>query len=130
MSDVVSRPHDDKVLPYVVYALYLLAPFNGLTAVIGLILAYVSRPTAGPVTESHYTFLVRTFWLSIGWCLIGLALVLVGVPLLIVLIGVPVMLAGALILGVIGLWFVVRCVVGLVFLSRGEAYPRPRSWLI
>jgi uncharacterized membrane protein len=30
-----------------------------------------------------------------------------------------------LIMGGAGIWYGVRCVVGLVFLSRGEAYPRP-----
>ena len=32
--------------------------------------------------------------------------------------------------GVVGVWFAVRCIVGLVYLSQGEAYPRPNSWLI
>jgi uncharacterized membrane protein len=47
-----------------------------------------------------------------------------------VLIGIPLMVARRPILGAVGLWFVVRCILGIYYLARGEAYPRPRAWLI
>ena len=133
MTDVTHTPEradEDKVLPIVVYALYLLGFTNGLTFLVGLIVAYVNRDAAGPINASHYTFAIRTFWLSIWWFLIGLALTLVGLTLLVVLIGIPMMIVGGAILTAISLWFVVRTILGLVYLLRGEAYPRPRSWLI
>ena len=34
---------------------------NGLTVLIGLLIAYSNRDRAGPVMESHYTFQIRTF---------------------------------------------------------------------
>jgi len=129
-SAVTPRAEEDKILPAVVYGLYLLGFTNGLTFVIGLIVAYVNRDQAGPINESHYTFAIRTFWLSIAWFLIGLALVLVGIPLSLVLVGIPVLFVGGTILCAISLWFVARCVVGIYYLARGEAYPRPRAWLI
>jgi uncharacterized membrane protein len=85
---------DDKVLPIVVYALYLLGFTNGLTFLVGLIVAYLNRETAGPINASHYTFAIRTFWLSIWWFLIGLALFLVGLALAVLLIGIPMLIAG------------------------------------
>lgn len=121
---------EDKILPGVVYGLYLLGFTNGLTWIIGLIVAYVNRDAAGPINESHYTFAIRTFWLSIAWFLIGGALIFFGIPMLIVLVGLPMIIAGGLILGAVGLWFVARCVIGIYYLARGEAYPRPRAWLI
>ena len=127
---ITSRVEEDKVLPAVVYGLYLLGFTNGLTFLIGLIVAYVNRDSAGPINESHFTFAIRTFWLSIAWFLIGGALILFGIPMLIVLVGLPMIVAGALILGAVGLWFVARCVMGIYYLARGEAYPRPRAWLI
>jgi uncharacterized membrane protein len=137
MSDIAQGPdpvparvEEDKVLPIVVYALYLLGFTNGLTFLVGLIIAYVYRQEAGPINASHYTFAIRTFWLSIWWFLIGLALCLVGLALLVVLIGIPMMVAGAVIMGAVGVWFVVRTIMGLVYLLKGEAYPRPRTWLI
>ncbi len=133
MTDVAhtsDRVEEDKVLPIVVYALYLLGFTNGLTFLVGLIVAYVNRETAGPINASHYTFAIRTFWLSIWWFIIGLTLVFVGLALLVLLIGIPIMIVGGTILAAISVWFVVRTVLGLVYLLRGEAYPRPRAWLI
>ena len=133
MTDIAQAPdrlEEDKVLPIVVYALYLLGFTNGLTFLVGLIVAYLNRDTAGPINASHYTFAIRTFWLWIWWFLIGLALCLVGLALLVVLIGIPMMVAGAVIMGAVGVWFVVRTIMGLVYLLKDEAYPRPRTWLI
>jgi uncharacterized membrane protein len=129
LDDRTDRLDEDKVLPIVVYALYLLGFTNGLTFLVGLIIAYVNRETAGPINASHYTFAIRTFWLSIWWFIIGLALLLVGLALLVLLIGIPMMILGGVILGAISVWFVVRTLLGLIYLLKGEAYPRPRAWL-
>ena len=67
---VAPRAEEDKILPAVVYGLYLLGFTNGLTFFVGLIVAYVNRDAAGPINASHYTFAIRTFWLAIAW-LIG-----------------------------------------------------------
>ncbi|WP_426030461.1 DUF4870 family protein [Caulobacter sp. DWP3-1-3b2] len=133
MTDIAPAPdrvEKDKVLPIVVYALYLLGFTNGLTFLVGLIVAYLNRDTAGPINASHYIFAIRTFWLSIWWFLIGLALIFVGLALLVLLIGIPIMIVGGTIMGAISVWFVVRTIMGLVYLLKGEAYPRPRTWLI
>ena len=47
-----------------------------------------------------------------------------------VLIGIPVMALGWMICGAIWIWFALRCVVGVIYLARDEAYPRPNAWLI
>ena len=125
-----GRAEEDKILPIVVYALYLLGFTNGLTFLVGLIVAYVYRQDAGPINASHYTFAIRSFWLSIGLFLIGAALFFFGLILMVVLIGIPMMIAGGTIMGAVGVWFAVRTIMGLVYLLRGEAYPRPLSWLI
>lgn len=127
---VPDRVEEDKVLPIVVYALYLLGFANGLTFVVGLIVAYLNREAAGPINASHYTFAIRTFWLSIWWFLIGLALFLVGLPLSVLLIGVPMLIVGGTIMGAIGVFCLVRTILGLVYLLKGEAYPRPQTWLV
>lgn len=124
------RAEEDKILPAVVYGLYLLGFTNGLTFVIGLIVAYVNRDSAGPINQSHYTFAIRSFWLSIAWFIIGFLVFMAGLVLSIVLIGIPLLLVGGLIMGAVGVWFIVRCIMGIVYLVRGEAYPRPLSWLI
>ena len=60
----------------------------GLIGIIGLILAYVKRgDAAGTWLASHYRWLIRTFWFSLLWGMIGgLALVLLGL----ILIGFPI----------------------------------------
>ena len=128
---VLPRTEEDKVLPAVVYGLYLLGFAScAATTVIGLLVAYANRTTAGPINESHYTFAIRSFWLTIGWFLIGFLLFILGLPLSILLVGLPVVAAGWFIMCAVGLWFATRCCVGIYYLVRGEAYPRPRSWLI
>lgn len=124
---------EDKTMPAICYALYLLAFTNGLTAVIGLIIAYSQRATAGPVMASHYTFLIRTFWLGIVLAIVcgvvGGVVFGVGALLSVILIGFPIMGLAFIIWGVAAVWFAVRCILGLVFLGRGEAYPRPYAVL-
>src|ERR1700761_1305416 len=120
---------DDRTLPTVVYALYLLGLINGLTVIIGVIIAYANRDRAGPRTQSHYTFQIRTFWLAIVLWLIAGMMFAVGGLLAVILIGIPFLMLGALILGLTHIWFAVRSIVGLMHVSRDEAYPRPRTWL-
>lgn len=127
----VARAEEDKVLPAVVYGLYLLGFAScAATTVVGLLVAYANRGSAGPINESHYTFAVRSFWLTIGWFLIGLTMFILGLPLSILLVGIPVVAAGIFIMGAVGIWFAARCAAGIYYLARGEAYPRPRTWLI
>ena len=121
---------EDKTLPMVAYVLYLLTFASGFTVFIGLIIAYANRATAGPKMESHYTFMIRTFWLSIWWFIIGGLLVLFGGVFSVILVGIPFLMLGVFICSVVGIWFGVRCIMGLLHLSRGEAYPRPMNWLI
>ncbi|MBP8247226.1 MAG: hypothetical protein KAX56_10195 [Phenylobacterium sp.] len=121
---------EDKTLPMVVYVLYLLTFASGFTVFIGLIIAYANRATAGPKMESHYTFMIRTFWLSIWWFIIGGLLCLFGGVFSLILVGIPFLMLGIFICSVVGIWFAVRCIIGLLHLSRGEAYPRPMNWLI
>lgn len=121
---------EDRVLPAVTYGLYFLSLVTGFTLLLGLILAYVVRDKAGPATRSHYEFLIRTFWIGVAVVIIGAVTFAVGLPLSFVLIGLPLLALSWAIFGLLGVWFVVRLVLGAVYLARGEAYPRPRAWLL
>jgi len=124
---------EDRTMPAICYALYLLAFATGITAVIGLIIAYAQRNSAGPVMSTHYTFLIRTFWiglvLAVVGGVVGGVLFAIGAILSVILIGFPIMALAGLVWAVAAVWFGVRCIVGLVYLSRGEAYPRPYAVL-
>ena len=108
---------DDKTMPLVVYALYLAGLMSaGMTSVVGVILAYVSKDAAPEWLRSHYVFQIRTFWLSLLFSVVGLVLLPVGI--------------GVVILGAVWIWIAVRCILGLSWLLKGQAYPTPRNWMI
>lgn len=125
------RSSEDRTMPAVVYALYLVGlATGGLTSILGLILAYVSKDQAGPVSRTHYDFLIRTFWMTLALALVAAALIAIGVPLSFLLIGIPFVVLGGLIFALLAVWYAVRCIVGVVYLAREEAYPRPQTWLV
>jgi uncharacterized membrane protein len=134
MTDTIEataapRAHEDRIVPAVVYILYIVGLTHGLTIFIGLLVAYFNKADASPRAQSHYVFLIRTFWLSIGWFMIGIAACVVGAIGSIVLVGIPVLLAGIAIVSSVWLWFLARCLVGGYYLLKDEPYPRPQSWL-
>jgi uncharacterized membrane protein len=100
----------------VIYVLYLAGFVIGITVLIGLVMAYVNRGKAGGWIESHYTYLIRTFWIAL---LYGF----VSVILMLVLVGVLLAFATAV-------WVIVRCVIGLQTIGRGEPIKNPTSWWI
>jgi len=100
----------------VIYILYLASLVIGVTGIVGLVLAYINRGKAGGIVESHYTFLIRTFW-------IGLLYALIAVVLIFLVIGFLLMFA-------VAVWFIARCILGLQALQRGEAVKNPESWFL
>jgi len=134
-TTAVAKPHEDRVLPGIVYALYIFGAASMLiTVFIGLIMAYANRGTAGPRMETHYQFLIQTFWKTIWWFIIGTVVGLVGlvftVTLILAPLGIPMMIIGWGVAGLVGIWFYVRCILGIVYLAQDEAYPRPDAWLL
>ena len=120
---------DDKTMPAVCYALYLLAFATGITAIIGLVIAYAQQGQASATMRTHYTFLIRTFWLGLLLMVASGVVFGIGAILSIILIGIPIMALGGLMGAGAAVWYGVRCIVGLVYLSRGEPYPRPYAVL-
>ncbi|MCB1352723.1 MAG: hypothetical protein KDK03_08310 [Rhodobacteraceae bacterium] len=99
-----------------IYVLYLLGFIFAITTVIGVVMAYVNRGKAAPWLDSHYTWAIRTFWIALLYALISALLSLV-------VIGVLGFIATAV-------WMIVRCVIGLQKIGRGEPIANPQSWLI
>ena len=100
----------------VIYILYLVSFVIGISALVGIVLAYMNRGKANGWLETHYTWAIRTFW-------IGLLLGFVSALLMIVGIGFLLMIA-------LAIWVVVRCVIGLQAVGRREPIKNPQSWLI
>ena len=96
----------------------LISPLMGLIGIIGLILAYVRRSdAAGTWLESHYRWLIRTFWFSFLWGIIG-GLVLVTLGL--ILIGIPI---AFMIWIAATIWVLYRLIRGYVLFKDNKAIP-------
>lgn len=103
--------------PTIVSLLYLSSFVLGITAIVGVVLAYVWKNEAQePWEASHYAYLIRTFWLA----LIGSV---VGVILTIVLIGLFILIGVAVLV-------VVRSVLSLINAQKKEPMPNPDSWVV
>jgi uncharacterized membrane protein len=99
-----------------VYILYLVALIVGITALIGLVIAYLNRNEAPAAIQTHYQFQIRTFW-------IGLLFGVIGALTSVIIIGWFILLATVI-------WWIVRCVKGMQYLGRRQAYPNPTTWMI
>lgn len=120
-EDPIEKQIDDWLAPgpnnvRLVYILYLVSFVIGVTCIVGLIFAYMNRGKAAPWLQTHYTYLIRTFW-------IGVVLFFAAFVLAFILVGFVLMLA-------IAVWVIVRCVIGLQKVSRNEPIENPESWLI
>jgi uncharacterized membrane protein len=120
--------YEDRAMPAIIYVLYILGMFHGLTLIIGLIMAYGLRGTAGPANASHYTYQIRTFWTALIAGLVCCAVVGVGAVLSIILIGIPILWAGGVAFFLVWLWAMIRSVVGLIRLSQGAPIMAPYGW--
>jgi uncharacterized membrane protein len=120
---------EDRTLPAVVYGLYLIGLTHGITTLIGLVIAYASRDNAGPRMYSHYTWLIRTFWMTLAIFAIALAMMVVGGILSLILIGIPIFAMSFVVMGAAWVYCAVRLVIGLVHLARDEEIPRPYALL-
>lgn len=102
-------------LAMIVYGLYLLNLILPFSSLVGLIMAYINRGDAEAYQQTHYQFQIRTFWIGLLYGVIGLLLTSIGI--------------GWLILALTALWLIVRCAIGMKYLTRRQALPNPTSWL-
>jgi uncharacterized membrane protein len=105
----------DNTLAVAVYVIYGLSYFTGISALIGVIIAYVKVDDADPVLRSHYQFQIRTFW-------IGVLYLALGIPLSVVLIGIPMLVWWFV-------WSLIRIVKGFLLLNEHKPIVSPQSWL-
>jgi|HubBroStandDraft_1064217.scaffolds.fasta_scaffold373126_2 uncharacterized membrane protein len=98
---------------YILYLLNLLLP--PITAIVGVIMAYVNRADAPEWVKTHYRFQIRTFWIALLYSVIGLL--------------TTILVVGFFFLMFTLIWWVVRCVKGMQQISRGMPCENPATWL-
>lgn len=99
----------------IVYGLYLSSLVLGVTALVGVVVAYVYQGEAPEALRTHYRFQIRTFWIGLLYGVVSGLLVVAFVGFL-----------GFLFIAV---WLVIRCVKGFQQLSRYQPVPDPATWL-
>ena len=105
----------ERGLAFAVYVLYLLGYITGITAIIGVVIAYIQADSANAPVKSHYTFQIRTFVIGLSYFLVGLLLLHLAVGALIILWAL--------------VWSLVRNVKGLLALNRNDPIANPKSWM-
>lgn len=92
--------------------------YGGCLTVGGLFVSYFTRATApGTLAESHGTWVIRTFWLSIALALVSAVLTPVSWPF------------GVVFPPLQYLWLIYRCAKGTYLLKAGKPIPDPKAWL-
>jgi len=103
--------------PTVISLLYLSSFVLGITVLIGVVLAYVWRGEPQAEWErSHYTYLIRTFWLGLIGGIVSTILMLALIGFLLI-VGVAVLV-------------IVRCVLSLVNAQKKQPMPDPGTWWV
>lgn len=100
----------------IIYICYAAAIIFGPLAIVGVVIAYLKRgEVAGTWQESHYTWLIRTFWimLVVGIISFVLAFVVIGI-----LLGIALLV-----------WYIVRIVKGWMAYDKKQPIVDPESWL-
>lgn len=121
MSDQVPHRETDRWLEpgevniKAIYVLYAAGLVVGITALAGIVIAYMNRGKSEAWVETHYTWAIRTFW-------IGLLYALISAVTMIVAVGFLLGLATTV-------WFIARLVIGWQRVSRREPITNPDSWL-
>lgn len=100
----------------VIYVLYLVSLVLGVTALVGIVLAYLNRGKSEEWIETHYTWAIRTFWIGLLFGFISMILMVVGI--------------GFLLMFAVAIWAVVRIVIGLQQVSRNAPIKNPQSWML
>lgn len=103
-----ERGEDYRTLALLAWVLLLAGLFTFIGGVAAVVVAYVKRSDAPPLWQSHFSAIIRMFW-------IWLALTIIGAPL-ILLFGL-----GYLVMGAATIWTAAVGVLGLLRASENRA---------
>jgi uncharacterized membrane protein len=95
-----------------------IAPLGGILGIIGIIMAYVKRSdAAGTWLASHYRWIIRTFWFSLMWGVIGMcAFFLLAIVLIGFIVGPAIWIATSI-------WVIYRLIKGYLLFKDSKPVP-------
>lgn len=125
-------PNEGKIEALAVYVLYLVSwPTVGTLGLAGLIIAYLARGRAAPWVRTHLDKEIRLFWVTLAWVVGGVVILAILGAVLLPLLGVGLLVwwGIGLYLLIVGLWFHISGLVGLLRLldnrAADESLPPP-----
>ena len=110
-------PFENKTIENVrlIYILYLIGLVFGITAIVGVVIAYTNKDDEMPEwLKSHYQYQINTFWK-------GLVMIIAGVLSIVIIIGIFILIFWTI-------WIIIRCVKGMKYLDTKQAHPNPEGW--
>jgi uncharacterized membrane protein len=114
MNEVTVERTGNPDMAKIIYILYLVGLVNGITILIGVIMAYIYRDDAPEWLRTHYDSQIRMFWIGILYCIVASILIFIFI--------------GVLLYGVIAIWWIIRCIKGFQHLEKKGPYPNHQSW--
>lgn len=125
ISDAGPAPISGALLAYLLFGIAAvvalvssgfpaIAPLMGLIGIVGLIVAYVKRDEArGTWVASHLRWLIRTFWFSLIWGIVGgvFALTIIGL-----VIAIPIW-------AIASIWVLYRVIRGYLLFKDNQPLP-------
>jgi uncharacterized membrane protein len=128
--DVTGGASDLRSLTIVCYVLFLLACVNGLTAIIGVMIAYVKRrDSVNTIWKSHFDNMILVFWIIVAGVVLGMLTWPIALGSLLAsswpylwpsAFGLP-FVFGFLVFPVLAIWYFYRIIRGLI--RAGEERP-------
>jgi uncharacterized membrane protein len=102
------------VIALVSSGIHVVAPLMGLVGVAGLVVAYVKRDDArGTWVASHLTWLIRTFWFSFLWGVVGTAF---AVTIIGLIVAIPIW-------AIASIWVIYRVIRGYLLFKDSKPIP-------
>ena len=116
MTEQASNSGFDFNQPTIINLLYLGSFLTGFSGLVGIVLAHVWQgENKEEWAVSHFTYMIRTFWISFVAFIVAFLLMFVVI--------------GIFIMPLIGVWFGVRSVLSLVKAQKREPMPDPETLL-
>ncbi len=114
--------------PTVIALLYLGGFATGISSLIGIVLAHMwAGDNQEEWANSHFAYLIRTFWLSLLGFIVSGVLVFVSIG---DFKGSAMFLVAAFLYPVVAVWFGVRSVICLLKAQKREPMPDPKTlWI-
>lgn len=107
VEPVRQSGENERLLMHVLYGMHTVAWISmGTLAVIAVVVNYLRRgDTGNPAYAAHHEYMIRTFWWTVLWLVLTSPLYLVFI------------LPGVVAQGIVGLWYLYRCLRGWLRLA-------------